>query len=240
MFNIKYNYPHTFFLSVGIITLIFGVYPFYTNNFDLALIHWSKIVIHAMLLILSTVCIVKGLKLWDKKEYEKEEMAEIVKKKLKQTIELKELDLEERRDRRNVARLTGEIKALEHNKKEKKQTEQEIKKKKSEIEKLNKEILDKRKKIEEETSKLYEFKKEEISKTPDNFLLNPGSPTFRNSISGASISPTFPDILPTGVPSLVGSKKCSKCGTDYVPSIIFDKGVCSSCDTFDLFNKESL
>ena len=219
MLNIKYNYPHTFFLSVGIVTLIFGFYPFYMANLNTNLIHLSKIIIHGGLLIISLLCLWKGFKLWGEKEKEKKEMADIIKKGRKQLVELRELNLQEKKVKNQVLKLKQEVKILETRKKEKKEIEGEIKIKKSEIEKFNKEI-------DEKTSKLYELQKEEISKTPDNYLL---TSTWTTSTSGTNIVPDFSmsSITPYADPN---QKRCSKCGNFYIPTRwIPDEGLCQTC-----------
>ncbi len=229
MLNIKYNYPHTFFLSVGIVLLIFGFYPFYIANLNITLIHLSKIIIHGVLLAISVLCILIGFKLWGEKEKEKKEMAEITKKRINQSIEIKELSLQEKKAKNQLGILKQEVKILETRKREKKEIEGEIKIKKSEIEKFNKEILVKQKEIGEKTSKLYELQKEEISKTPDNYLL---TSTWTTSTSGSNIVPDFSmsSITPYADSN---QKRCSKCGNFYTPiSWIPDEGLCQTCKRF--------
>ncbi|MBA7712013.1 hypothetical protein ES703_120981 [subsurface metagenome] len=232
MIDIKYDYPHAFFLSVGIVTLIFGFYPFYITNWNFNLMHLSRIIIHAVLLIFSILCILKGLKLWKEKEEEKKEVAKITKERLKLSLELKKLSLQERKDKNQVDKLNQEIiKLLEKKEEERKKVEVEIKGKKSEIEKFNTEISKKRKEIDEKTSKLYELQEEEISKTPNSYLFASGATTTSGAISAsrANLTPTI-SIPDTAQIYNYAQKKCSKCGEMYSPIWgMPDEGVCQMC-----------
>ena len=94
MLNIKYNYPHTFFLSVGIVLLIFGFYPFYIANLNITLIHLSKIIIHGVLLAISVLCILIGFKLWGEKEVKILETRKREKKEIEGEIKIKKSEIE--------------------------------------------------------------------------------------------------------------------------------------------------
>ena len=212
MAYIKYSYPHAFFLSIGLILLLFGFYPFYIVNLDFSLIPLPRIVIHIICLIFAISSIVWGLYLWNKREKEKSEMAKITKKRLEQSIELKELILQEKKFQNKVDVLKKEVKAGEG----------KIKEKESEIEESNKNILEKQKEIEEKTSKLYELRKEEVSKTPDSFFISPtamlsGQAALRGSGGESGW------WSPSGWP-----KTCSKCGALYTP-LLGDTGTCQIC-----------
>jgi hypothetical protein len=190
--DIKYNYPHTFFLSVGIITFIFGVYPFYINNFYFSMIHWTKIVIHLTLLVLSVTCLLKGFSLWDRKESERKDFENIRKKRMEQEIDLNQQKMEE-------FKLTNEIKKLTSEK----SSSTERKRMEKEIEELKIKIMEKEK-------ELTKAKKEEISRFPGVALS--GSVIFPTPVSNfplASSGAIYSDQIAIGNTSL---KKCPTCG----------------------------
>lgn len=222
--DIKYNYPHTFFLSAGLILLIFGFYPFYITNFNFDLIHYTKILIHSLSIIISLICLWKGFKLWGEKEEQEIERIKASKKIREQEIELKQLTIERIKYENRLRALKIEIKNLERSKKEKtEEVEQEIKAKKLEISKLSEEIAQKQEDIENKTKKIYELQKEEVSKISNT------PPLWASSISGANISSGSISVTNWLNPY---SRKCSNCGKDYEmnPNILdIDIGLCPSC-----------
>lgn len=203
----KYNYPHAFFLSVAVITLIFGFYPFYINNFDYSSMHWTRILIHGILIIISIVCLWKGFVLWSDKERKREEFEEIRKKRMEQELDINRQKLGESKLNNQIKELTLELNSLKTSNKEQRE------RKEIEIEKLKKEILEKKQEINKAKDILYDLKKEEISKLPtlsgSSLLPIPISyysePTTPPSVSGLN---NYSEIALGST----GFKKCPVCG----------------------------
>lgn len=227
--DIKYNYPHAFFLSVAVITFIFGFYPFYINNFNFSSIHWTRILIHGILIIISIVCLWKGFILWGDKERKRKEFEDIRKKRMEQELDINKQRLEEYRLNNQIKELTSELDSLKSSNKE------ERKRKEIEIEKLKKEILEKKQEINKAKSTLYDLKKDEISKLPDNFsssaLTFSGASCFPIASSGASMLPV--DSVENSylnTPTFPSQKKCRSCGAQ----LSYTEILCPKCGSYNI------
>lgn len=218
--DIKYNYPHTFFLSVGVITLIFGFYPFYMNNFDYLSIHWTKVVIHHILIAISMVCLWKGFDLWSDKERERKEFENIRKKRMEQELEINKQKLDESK---LIKERDLELENI------KKTNKKDRENKENKIERLRKEILEKEQEINKAKNVLHDLKKEEISKLP---ILSGGQifPAFTNYYSVPTNSLLLPEA--NNCPDLVymGSDKLKKCLV-CKNLVSLDADICPFCRT---------
>jgi hypothetical protein len=212
---LKYNYPHTFFLSVGIAIFLFGLSIFYINNYIFSSIEIGKLITHILAVVLGTVCIFRGLKLWGEKEEEKKELAKISREKL-------QLELEDFKNRKKIEQLRQEIKDIESSKGKSKE---EIEEKNKQLKKLSEEIKQKQLEKEKVTENIYSLKQQEVSKIPDNYFLPVtfGASSMVPSLSGGALVDTafyktlYGDgsssgIINTGspLPTFI-HKKCSRC-----------------------------
>jgi hypothetical protein len=226
--DIKYNYPHTFFLSVAVITLIAGFYPFYINNFNFSLIHWTRILIHGILIIISITCFGKGFSLWEDKENKREKFEEIRKKRMEQECNINQQILEEYKLNNQIRKLNLELDSL------KEISKKERKKKEEEINQLKKEILEKKQEIDDAKSILYGLKKDEISKLPDNFSSSAstpflsGSTFFPGTASGALLTPLGYASSCSGSIVSPTQKKCNICGSQ----IDYGTVICPNCNNY--------
>ncbi|MCK4997296.1 hypothetical protein KAS08_03245 [Candidatus Pacearchaeota archaeon] len=218
--DIKFNYPHTFFLSIGLALFIFGVTPFYLGSFDYTTSQdVVKIITHIVSVIISLVCLGKGISLWEAREREQEGFRNIRKETMQQELEII--------TRKNE--MGNSILKLESLKKDEEKTGEELKKKNEEIKKLDKKIDSQKKDIIGAKAKLYSLRKDEIEKIPDSNMSSgaivlgsntpnlsgyTGSATSWNGFSTlGSPYPGLKTICPVcNTPNEVGCRKCEKCG----------------------------
>ncbi len=232
-FEIKYNYPHTFFLSVSIVIMIFGFWPFYVNNFNweyiLKNMNFIKMLIHFGLILISIFCFFKGMKLWEQLEIDKEEIGKLRKEILKQTIESNKLEMDK-------IKINNEREQLIYKLSESKKNSDERTKIEVEIKSLDNDLIIKKQEIEKVTQELYRVKKEEISKTPNNLISGiapvsssyasispiPNNTTFSGSYvaySPAPAMPYFSNVFPV-------STYCHKCKKIYTSP----NKICLNCN----------
>jgi len=145
-----------------------------------------------------------------------------------QEIELRELELYERRAQNVIRDLNKEISNIKESKeKTKKDIDSEIIKKTIELKRLKNESAKKQIEIEEKTKKIYELQKDELSKLPSNYVLNPFTTSLPSS--GAILSTDSSFALAPGskvftnsyIPLPLASEPrqyivtCKKCGKNY-------------------------
>lgn len=246
--DIKFDYPHTFFLSIGIILLILGIYPFYFNNFNFSLMNLTQIIIHFVALIISIICLINGFRLWEESETDKKEMAEASRKRINQIIKINEFEIEEMENKKELSKLKEEIELIDKSKNlkniEKLKYDQQIKIKKDEINRLSNEIQKKREERNKDIKTFYTLQKDEISKLPDSFFAKINSSTTGSvvpiSLSGSSFFPASGAIMnPFDLNNSAGfrlitpeknvGKKCSRCNKIFFP--IFNEELCPECNS---------
>jgi hypothetical protein len=176
-----------------------------------------------------------GISLWNEREQEREGTIQIAKKRILQEIELKELDIQERKAQQIISELNKEITILRKSKdKTKKDIEKEVNGKLAELDQLREESLEKKREIEEKSKELSKLKKEEISKMPSNYLWANTAQLI--PVSGANLAPSGISELPSAysysqiassyTPAISIPRKCNKCGSSF---LIGTDNLCYSC-----------
>ncbi len=236
---IKYNYPHAFFLSIGIALFLFGLSVFYINDYVFASIGLGKLITHGVSLIIGVWGIFRGFKLWSEKDKEKKEFADLSRKRILLELEKAQLELEDFKDKRQRDQLKREIEALESSKGKNKE---EIEKKNEQLKKLNEEVRKKQEEMQKATENIYKLQKEEVSKIPDKYFL-PTSWASSPNLSGSNLLPSFLKsqyenydglgIINTGSPIPTSVyKTCSLCKSPFVGLPSTDK--CPACQRASL------
>ncbi|MBI4116952.1 hypothetical protein HY449_04375 [Candidatus Pacearchaeota archaeon] len=239
MIDLKYNYPHTFLLSIGVILFIFGFYPFYINNLNWNSLSLTKVVTHSISFVLSVLFLFFGGYLWTESEKQRNKLSELTKKRMQQEIELRELSISEKKDKIKMQQISREIEFLKKSKDEKKtDLEKGLKQKREELEKVQSEITKKEKEIEKKVNDLYDLQKQEISSIPNSYFS--GASTSFALTSGANITYNPYSTTPTtsyevyrpyitSIPStttLIGIyRNCQKCKKLFLGS----EDLCPEC-----------
>ena len=217
---IKYNYPHTFFLSVGIALFLFGLPLFYINDYTFSNITLGKIITHISALVLGIVSVIIGIIWWIKKEKEKKDLADLSRTRILLELEKMQLELEDFKNKKKKEQLEQEIKDMESSKDKKKG---EIEKRNEQLKDLIREIKKKQEEKEKTTASIYEIQKKEVEKIPDNYLPK----TFwGQAISGSNLwglsgnnANEYTTFTVTGLSSSIVPKTCLNCKSiSYVTS----------------------
>lgn len=146
MFKLNYDNRHTFLISLSIILLIFGFYPYYTQN-DIAIISIKTHVFHAGSIGLGIALGVIGISIWNKRDNDEEELRKFKKSEILRNNQMKELEIEEKKLLLKAKNLDSQIQKKE-NEKEKLETDYDNKLQSMEdIIKEKEELLAKRNKI---------------------------------------------------------------------------------------------
>lgn len=222
--RLQYDNRHTFFISVGIFTLIFGLYPFY---FQGVYEYSIKVVVHTLSIILAIYFLKKGLSLWKEKDKDKKEITEFLKEEMKRGNELKEIELERQRLMIDKERYSFDKemlnKEVEDKKQQKKEVETEIENKKKKVDELKSEIVKKENELINKEKKIYEERLGSINQLPSSAF---ASGTTMSLFSGTTTA-SFSDVL------ICNQKKCSQCGSYFQqdPGTFTYRDRCKNCES---------
>jgi len=226
MFQLRYDYRHTFFISGSILLFIFGFYPFYTipNILEVPL---KTIFFHIPLICLAVWLMLKGIDIWKEADKDKKDITEFRKEEMKRNNDTKRIQCQAAKLRIKKEELLFKRMRLEEDitnkEKENAQLKEEHKKKTQEIEKLEKDIINKEQALIDKENKIYSERMKSIQKLPDSYF-STGSGIGLISYSSSSSPPSVYERSESNF------KVCSKCGMPYETGLYsLDEGVCSKC-----------
>ncbi|MCK4670440.1 MAG: hypothetical protein KAT43_04510 [Nanoarchaeota archaeon] len=220
MIQPKYDSRQVFFVSIGLILLAFGFWPFYMTK-SLNMIATKMWVFHLLFVVLGGFSSVVGIKLWKQKDKEITEVVKFFKEEMKVKNELRKLEIEKQKlniEKDKLAfNLQVESQKVEEKRKEVKKLARDFQKKDMKLKEMRENIEKKEKKLLEKEMEIYNKRNKSINELPSTSSVSPWiTPSISlNDLSTGSQTSTFSsNITPfsSGISSLTEEKvQCLNC-----------------------------
>ena len=231
MLQLRYDNRHTFFISLGVIIFLFGIYPFY--RYDIDQIFIKIIIFHFLGLIVGVYLCKKGMTIWKERDNEELEITKFIKEEIEKYNELKKLEIESQKLRIDKDKLLFDLSTVKKDLNQKKQKkeiiEKETKEKLKEIEKLKEDIEKKQKELLDKEKNIYDRRETSISGLPNTITVSgatmypsTGSTMTSSEVTTIMTYPYYPD-------GSLCEKKCKICKKIYIPDQYFDMSICPEC-----------